>query len=95
MIATRICKDLLEKGYTVRATVRNPKDEAKTDALRKLAAALPGELELHEVIQSRVKNCPGATHHTAATRAAMISHTRYRAAFNLSARQDLHSMSQH
>ena len=49
-IASRLIKDLLEKGYTVRGTVRDPNNEAKTEALRKLAAALPGQLELYEVL---------------------------------------------
>lgn len=39
---------LLEKGYTVRGTVRSTKDAAKTEVLHALAAALPGNLELHE-----------------------------------------------
>ena len=41
-------KQLLEKGYTVRGTVRSTKDDAKTEVLHALAAALPGSLELHE-----------------------------------------------
>lgn len=49
MIATRLVKELLEKGYTVRGTVRDPNNQAKTEALRNLAAALPGRLELYEV----------------------------------------------
>ena len=47
-IATQLVKQLLEKGYTVRGTVRSTKDEAKTQVLHALAAALPGNLELHE-----------------------------------------------
>ena len=47
-IATQLVKQLLEKGYTVRGTVRSAKDERKTEVLRNLAEALPGTLELHE-----------------------------------------------
>ena len=47
-IATQLVKQLLEKGYTVRGTVRSTKDVAKTEVLHKLAEALPGNLELHE-----------------------------------------------
>lgn len=36
------------KGYAVRATVRDANDEAKVGHLRRLAAALPGSLELAE-----------------------------------------------
>ncbi|KAK9803315.1 hypothetical protein WJX73_000726 [Symbiochloris irregularis] len=47
-IATQLIKQLLEKGYTVRGTVRSTKDERKTEVLHKLAEALPGNLELRE-----------------------------------------------
>lgn len=43
-IATQLVKQLLEKGYTVRGTVRSTKDERKTEVLHKLADALPGEV---------------------------------------------------
>lgn len=45
-VATEVTKQLLEKGYTVRATVRDPEDEGKTEHLRRLGQALPGTLEL-------------------------------------------------
>lgn len=41
-IATELVKQLLEKGYNVRATLRNPSDEAKARPLLALAEALPG-----------------------------------------------------
>ena len=34
--------------HSCRGTVRSSKDEAKTETLHALAAALPGKLELHE-----------------------------------------------
>lgn len=42
-VASEVCKQLLEKGYTVRATVRSLSDPTKTDHLRcaRLAASSP------------------------------------------------------
>ncbi|KAK9808369.1 hypothetical protein WJX73_007525 [Symbiochloris irregularis] len=47
-IAVQLVKQLLEKGYIVRGTVRSTKDTAKTEILTQLAGVLPGRLELHE-----------------------------------------------
>ena len=44
-IATELIKQLLEKGYDVIATVRDP-ESAKAEYLQKLGAAFPGSLEL-------------------------------------------------
>lgn len=46
-IGSHIVRELLERGYTVRATVRDPSDEKKTAHLTRLARGLPGALELH------------------------------------------------
>lgn len=46
-VATEIIAQLLHKGYSVRATVRDPNDSSKTQHLDKLAQAFPGELTLH------------------------------------------------
>ena len=46
--ATEIVSQLLQKGYTVRATVRDTKDTIKTAHLRQLADVYPGELTFHE-----------------------------------------------
>lgn len=45
-VASWLVKDLLEKGLTVHATVRNPDDENKVGHLKALAAAASGELKL-------------------------------------------------
>jgi nucleoside-diphosphate-sugar epimerase len=47
-IATELVKQLLEKGYNVRATVRSISNKDKVAHLEKLADALPGTLALHE-----------------------------------------------
>lgn len=47
-VATEICKQLLEGGYTVRATVRSTRKTEKVQHLLDLATALPGRLELLE-----------------------------------------------
>ena len=41
-VATELVKQLLEKGYSVRATVRDAGDAAKVEALLRLGEALPG-----------------------------------------------------
>lgn len=46
-IGSHLVRELLERGYTVRATVRDASDEKKTAHLTRLAAGLPGVLELH------------------------------------------------
>lgn len=43
-LAVEITKQLLEKGYAVRATVRSLENTEKSDPLVKLAEALPGAL---------------------------------------------------
>ena len=40
-MATELCKQLLERGWHVRATVRNKADEAKTGHLLRLAQVTP------------------------------------------------------
>jgi nucleoside-diphosphate-sugar epimerase len=47
-IASHIVKQLLEKGYRVRGTVRNLNDEKKVAPLRSLATASEYQLELVE-----------------------------------------------
>ena len=47
-VGSEITKQLLERGYTVRATVRSLTDTDKVEHLKRLADALPGTLELHE-----------------------------------------------
>ena len=47
-IATELVKQLLEKGWNVRGTVRSLKNEDKVAHLRVLSEALPGKLTLHE-----------------------------------------------
>ena len=45
-LASWLVKTLLDQGYRVRATVRNPKDEDKVGHLQAMAAEAPGKLEL-------------------------------------------------
>jgi uncharacterized protein YbjT (DUF2867 family) len=47
-VATEVIKQLLEKGYNVRGTVRNVAAHDKVAHLHKLGDALPGKLTLHE-----------------------------------------------
>lgn len=47
-VATELVKQLLEKGYNVRATVRSTSDATKTASLNALSSAFPGKLELFE-----------------------------------------------
>ena len=47
-VATEVIKQLLEKGYNVRGTVRSVAAHDKISHLQKLGEALPGNLELHE-----------------------------------------------
>lgn len=47
-IASELCKQLLEKGYNVRGTVRSLKAKEKIQHLVNLGDALPGKLTLHE-----------------------------------------------
>lgn len=46
-IGTELVKQLLEKGYNVKGTVRDTSNHDKTQHLTKLAEALPGKLTLH------------------------------------------------
>ncbi len=45
---TELIKQLLEKGYTVRGSVRSLSNADKVQHLIKLGSALPGKLELTE-----------------------------------------------
>jgi dihydroflavonol-4-reductase len=45
-IGSHIVRELLERGYRVRGTVRDPGDAKKTAHLRAIAEGKPGELEL-------------------------------------------------
>jgi len=47
-VASELVKQLLEKGYTVRGTVRSLHNESKVQHLDRLGKALPGQLTLHE-----------------------------------------------
>ncbi|KAL3152539.1 hypothetical protein ABBQ32_001567 [Trebouxia sp. C0010 RCD-2024] len=47
-IGSEVVKQLLEKGYTVRGTVRSKANTSKVQHLLKLSDALPGNLELFE-----------------------------------------------
>ena len=47
-VATEVVKQLLEKGYNVRGTVRSLSSKEKVEHLELLSAALPGKLTLHE-----------------------------------------------
>ena len=48
-VATELIKQLLEKGYSVRATVRDAGDAAKVGALLRLGEALPGAERVAQV----------------------------------------------
>lgn len=47
-IGSEVVKQLLEKGYTVRGTVRSKSNTSKVQHLLTLSDALPGKLELFE-----------------------------------------------
>ena len=47
-LCSEVVKQLLEKGYTVRGTVRSKANTSKVQHLLTLADALPGKLELFE-----------------------------------------------
>ena len=47
-VASELVKQLLEKGYTVRGTVRSLQSESKVEHLGRLGKALRGRLTLHE-----------------------------------------------
>ena len=47
-VASQLIKQLLEKGYTVKATVRDPTDDSKLHHLKALAEGLPGSLSFHK-----------------------------------------------
>jgi nucleoside-diphosphate-sugar epimerase len=59
-IAAHIVKQLLEKGYRVRGTVRSLKDAKKCEPLRKLATNAKHELELVEADLLDEKSWPNA-----------------------------------
>ena len=56
-VASELVKQLLEKGYTVRGTVRSLHDETKVQHLERLGKALPGQLTLHEADLLKVCLC--------------------------------------
>ena len=47
-VASQLIKQLLEKGYTVRGTVRSLQNKDKVQHLEKLGQAMAGHLTLHE-----------------------------------------------
>ncbi|KAK9863563.1 hypothetical protein WJX84_008634 [Apatococcus fuscideae] len=47
-VASELIKQLLEKAYTVKTTVRNPDDDEKLLHLKALAEGLPGSLSFHK-----------------------------------------------
>lgn len=47
-VASELVKQLLEKGYTVRGTVRSLQSKDMVQHLEKLGQAMPGHLTLHE-----------------------------------------------
>jgi nucleoside-diphosphate-sugar epimerase len=59
-IAAHIVKQLIEKGYRVRGTVRNLKDRKKCDPLRKLVENPKHQLELVEADLLDEKSWPNA-----------------------------------
>lgn len=69
-IACELIKQLLEKGYNVRATLRDATDTAKAQPLLKLAEALPGARVL------RLAGCALKTTHY-----PLAGHVRWRTLF--------------
>ncbi|KAL3142279.1 hypothetical protein ABBQ38_002622 [Trebouxia sp. C0009 RCD-2024] len=55
-IGSEVVKQLLEKGYTVRGTVRSKANTSKVQHLLKLSDALPGNLELFEADLLKVED---------------------------------------
>ena len=47
-LGAELVKQLLQKGYNVNATVRDPGNQAQVQHLVKLGEALPGNLKLHQ-----------------------------------------------
>ncbi len=47
-VASQLIKQLLEKAYTIRVTVRDPEDDSKLHHLKALAEGLPGSLSFHK-----------------------------------------------
>ena len=70
-VGTELCKQLLERGWTVRSTVRDACASQRVGHLKRLEAALPGTLQLFEadllVPGSFDRACQGADYvfHTA------------------------------
>ena len=56
-VASELVKQLLEKGDTVRGTVRSLHNESKVQHLQRLGKALPGQLTLHEADLLQVRVC--------------------------------------
>ena len=70
-LGSHIVRELLSRGYSVRGTVRNANDREKTAHLTRLAARLPGKLELYSAdltapgsFDEAVAGCE-VVHHTA------------------------------
>ncbi|BDA42589.1 probable dihydroflavonol 4-reductase [Coccomyxa sp. Obi] len=55
-VATELVKQLLEKGYIVRGTLRSLASKEKYSHLLDLGKALPGKLTLHEADQHILRN---------------------------------------
>lgn len=62
-VASELVKQLLEKGYTVRGTVRSLHNEGKVQHLERLGKALPGQLTLHEADLLKVCSCTSLNQH--------------------------------
>lgn len=74
-IGSHIVRELLERGYRVRGTVRDPGDESKTAHLRSIAADAGGELELvaADLLQrgsfhDAIADCPLVVHSASSVR---------------------------
>lgn len=67
-VASEVVKQLLEKGYNVNGTVRDPEDASKVGHLLKLAEALPGEQ------QAALRRLQAVTHPLHVSAAATTSH---------------------
>ncbi len=73
-IASHIVQQLLERGYEVRATVRNPADPAKTDHLHAMAGAserlelVAADLMKPGNFDTAVQDCAGVVHAASSVR---------------------------
>jgi dihydroflavonol-4-reductase len=68
-IGSHVVRELLERGYRVRATVRDPSDDRKNGHLRRLAEQTEGELEVVSAdlldrtsLEAAVADCPYVCH---------------------------------